>query len=356
MAFDPIQEDCLRLVLSSMKREHVYPLENGPYVTSRIDAYRYDPDALIDTDADRAFHLVVRAAEIIDYTLPFVADDAEADAMLAQGEALLEEAVSLDPQCWDAERMLAAVRLPSVDDYCTYLNENVGRVLEAYEKTVASADNAYDREFASDLARRPYLRWLAASASKALIAGRYHDALKTAMRSLDIAPDDPADVRLTAALACAKLERDASEIDRLDVSGMERQPSRRGARRTPRTNAWIALARIATAYKELDWDTASRGVEELFSAYSGAAHVLDQQTEFPDGTFARVNVVPGSDDELALAVSEATPLLQEGVGAPDDASLAVWLAEHPCVRMEMDRLDRAQARALHRHRRPEDDN
>ena len=350
MAFDPIQEDCLRLILGSMKREHVYPLENGPYVNSRIKLFHENPDALIANDADRAFHLIARATEQLDYQLPFVLDDAEADTMTEAVEALLEEASSLDPDNWDARRMLAAVRLPSVDEYYRYLDEHADEVFSSYAAAVEGASDAYAREYASDLARRPYLRWMAALASKALIAGHYTRALEAAERSLSIAPDDPADIRLTAMYAAAKLERGADEIDRLDAPATFMFPGRPGMR------AWGILARIALAYKGLDMQAADRAVDELFEAYAGTAYVLYNQTEFPDGTFARVNVQPGSDDELALAVSEATPLLQEGAGAPDSASLAAWLAEHPRVRLEMERANGARRRIAPRKRGPEDEN
>ena len=53
-----------------------------------------------------------------------------------------------------------------------------------------------------------------------------------------------------------------------------------------------------------------------------------------------MNVVPGSEDELILALSEATPLLQEGIGAPDNAGLAVWVATHDLVQGALERSDR----------------
>ncbi len=350
MAFDPVQEDCLRLILSAMKRERVYPLENGPYVNSRIKMFEQDPDSLIENDADRAFHLVVRATELLDYQLPFVLSDAKADEMLAQAEALLAEAASLDPGNWDAQRMLAALHMPGADDYYRYLDEHADEVLASYTEAVESASDAYSREYASDLARRPYLRWLASLASKALIAGHYGRSLDAAMKSLSLAPDDPADVRLTALYALAKLERGADEIDRLCAASPIALYPR------PRMVAWELIARLSIAYKELDAAAADRCVDDIFSAYPGAARVLYQQTEFPDGIFSRVNTLSGSDDELALAISEATPLLQEGAGAPDAASFAVWLAEHPRVQLDMDGADRARRRTAPHRPRPEDDN
>lgn len=71
------------------------------------------------------------------------------------------------------------------------------------------------------------------------------------------------------------------------------------------------------------------------------------QTEFPDGVYARVNVGVGSTDELVLALSEATPVLQEGLGAPDNASFAAWVATSDIVRSQIDeRILRAAEQGL----------
>ena len=85
------------------------------------------------------------------------------------------------------------------------------------------------------------------------------------------------------------------------------------------------------------------------SNYDGphAAEALYFQTEFPDGVYARVNVGVGSTDELVLALSEATPVLQEGLGAPDNASFAAWVATNDIVRSQIDeRILRAAEQGL----------
>ena len=70
---------------------------------------------------------------------------------------------------------------------------------------------------------------------------------------------------------------------------------------------------FSAAYRAFDYTSAERYLHQLMRVYPGAAEPLYYQAEFPDGIFARVNVVPGSQDELILAISEATPLLQEGI-------------------------------------------
>ena len=93
----------------------------------------------------------------------------------------------------------------------------------------------------------------------------------------------------------------------------------------------LLIAELACAYRSLDFAGATRALRAILRAYPGAAEALCYQAEFPDGIFARVNVAPQGEDELILALSEATPLLQEGLGAPTDASLAIWIATHELV-------------------------
>ena len=106
---------------------------------------------------------------------------------------------------------------------------------------------------------------------------------------------------------------------------------------------------MCVAYRAFDYHGADRALHMLMRVYPDAAQALFYQAEFPDGIFARVNVVPGSEDELILALSEATPLLQEGYGAPDNACLASWIAMHDAVQ---EALDQRRAAAPSRSLRP----
>ena len=331
MAFDPVQEDCLRLTLEAMRRERVYPLENPAFVERCMDAFRHDPARLIVHDRDRSFHLVAQATEALDYRAPFIQDESELEEVTRIAEDQLREAVQLDEHNWDAQRMLAAITSETNDDYVSYLLDNRAAVEEDLKRLQTGARDAYDREYANDLGGRAYLRWLAALASRAVVAGQYRLALRTAEESLALAPYDPADVRHTAVLTLAKLECTREELDDFRVrhatSYQPPAPSRRRHRTgdKPR-DAWSLIAEVAIAYHELDFAGAQRALRTLMRAYPRAAEPLYFQAEFPDGVFARVNVIPGSEDELILALSEATPLLQEGVGAPDNACLAAWIA------------------------------
>ena len=344
MAFDPIQEDCLRLVLAAMRREHIYPLENEPFIESCMEAFQSDPARLIVDDTDRAFHLVVQATELLDYRLPFIADDTEADQLAATAEHQLREACSLDPRNWDAQRMLAGITANTNDAYVSYLLDHRDEVLEEAVSLKERARDPWEREFAADLGVRPYLRWEAAIASRALIAGQYRLALSAAERSLEAAPTDPAGVRQTAVLAMAKLECDAEQIGAFSrkhalSSTLTLQQGRRQPQQAPAPDAWTLIAQLSCAYRALDYDGATRILRAILKTYPRAAEPLYFQAEFPEGVFGRVNVEAGSEDELILALSEATPLLQEGVGAPESASLAAWIGTHDAVQSALSRLD-----------------
>ena len=350
MAFDPIQEDCLRLILELLRREHIYPLDNAAVIERGMTQYQRDPNALVKTDRDRSFHLVAKAAELADYRVPFLTDEDQINKEDDRAEAILREAVELDPKNWDARRMLTAICANSNDEYVSYLLDNRAAVEHDIEKLVESADNPYDEEYAQDLGKRPYLRWLAALSSRALIAGQYKLSLDAARDLLEIAPDDPADVRYTAMLALAKLECDIADLKAFKAEhprAFAASPiqSRRPDRSEPRQDAWSLLAQINVLYRAFDFEGASHVLRLLLRTYPHTSQALFYQAEFPDGLYARVNVMPGSQDELILAISEATPLLQEGLGAPENAGFAVWLANHELVQSALDE-DVAQLSAM----------
>lgn len=336
MAFDPIQEDCLRLTLEALRREHIFPLENAPFIQTCMDRYQEDPAQLIVHDRDRSFHLVALACEAVDYRVPFVTDEAEAERLTDRAEHQLKEACDLDAENWDAQRMLVALTAPTNDAYVAYLIDRRPEVAESVRARTSQATDPYDQEFMRDLGRRPYLRWLGALAAQALIAGKYRLALSTAEDALELAPEDPGDVRHTAMLALAKLEATRDELAafrrRHATAYLPPAPFRRRHTKQERpADAWTLIAELACAYHELDFSGATRALRTLMRAYPRTAEALYYQAEFPEGLFARVHVIPGSEDELILALSESTPLLQEGLGAPENACLASWIATHPLV-------------------------
>ena len=103
---------------------------------------------------------------------------------------------------------------------------------------------------------------------------------------------------------------------------------------------WTLIALMSAAWRELDYEGAEHYLRILARSCPHAAEALYFQT-------ARVNVGVGSTDELVLALSEATPVLQEGLGAPDNASFAAWVATNDIVRSQIDeRILRAAEQGL----------
>ena len=322
VAFDPRREDYQRLALryaQSLPKGN--PVAAAKAFTDFGRRFARDRDTLPQSDADRAFHLVAVAAEVIDYQLPFSSEE-RADALINRGRDLLDEAISLDPKCHDAIRMRASRVSPSFDAQFTFLQEGADEVLASCQEARDAVPNDGDDEriaLGRDIALRPYRRWMAALAEEALICGRNHSCIEAGERLLEQDPSDQADVRFTLALAYAKLEDEASR-DALAKCYGTIIPAR------PADDAWMGIARLALAHKSHDMGQARQLLEHLIAVYPGCASALITQTELPDGVFARLAVPPYSEDELILAVSEATVLLQEGDDKSGRGVLGSWVA------------------------------
>ena len=157
MAFDPIQEDCHRLVLEALRRDNI-PLTDGPAVERLMEQFTRNPAPLIVHDRDRAGHLIAKVVEAVDYRIPFIPDDAQAEQEEAAAENMLREAAALDPANWDAQRMLCALTADSNEEYVQYLVSKCDEVEHDLALKIASAQDPYEREAAGDLTRRPYAR------------------------------------------------------------------------------------------------------------------------------------------------------------------------------------------------------
>lgn len=322
MAFDPHREDYQRLGLRFARSLDARdPLEAARAFAGFGRTFARDRDSLPQTDADRAFHLVALATSLIDYEMPFVSES-EAASLGTKAKAYLGEALDLDPLCFDAQRMLAAAEAPSFEAYYDYLRSEEDKVRAACEDACSRLDEAEGSErtsLARDLGMRPYARWIACAASKALICGHNHAALSLCSKLLDLDPLDRADARFTAALAYAKLE---------DEKGLDGLQKRLSPRRQAflAEDAWTQLARVSLAYKAGQAERARAMIAHLLNSYPHAAETLMAQKELPDGVYARLAVSPFSEDELILAVSEATILLQEGRDSQGRGALGSWLA------------------------------
>lgn len=322
MSFDPRYEDYVRLSLRFARTlDELPPDEATRAFASFGRRFVRDRDSLPQTDADRAFHLVAEAATLIDYELPF-ADETQARAIIKRGHDLLNEALALDPFCADASRMLASSEQTSFDGYYAFLETGLPEVEARCQEECAKipTDEQADRAaLARELALRPYVRWLASMASQAVICGRNREALQVCARALKADPADGADIRFTAVLALAKLE---------DEEGLEKLVSETiGSQRDHGAmNAWVYIARAALAYKRCDMVAAKEQLRTLSMLYPHACATLVRQHELPDGVFSRLAVPPLSEDELIVAVSEATVLLQEGREQEGRGPFGAWVA------------------------------
>lgn len=324
VAFDPQREDYQRLGLRFARSL----CNNGASSATREFAsfsrrFAQDRDSLPQSDSDRAFHLVALAAKGIDCELPFASEE-DGQKLIENGHRILDEAISIDAHCYDAIRMKAAATSPSFDAFLEFLNEREDEVHDwcDHERNNATAGETSGERarLAADLAMRPYLRWIATQAEEALICGRNKEALRFAHKALELDPHDMADIRFTAALAYAKLE-DEQGLDAL-VS-----QNREAGRMRPSDDAWTQLARLALAYKRHDLESAEKRIDAILATYPHAAEALIRQNELPDGVFARLSVPPYSEDEIILALSEGTVLLQEGIDLQGRGVLSSWVVQ-----------------------------
>ncbi|MBR3234901.1 MAG: response regulator receiver protein [Atopobiaceae bacterium] len=320
MSYDPHREDYQRLGLRFARSlDGADPIAATRAFASFGRRFSQNRDSLPQSDADRAFHLVAEATTLIDYELPF-ADDIQAEQLIDQGHRLLDEALALDAKCHDAIRMKAAAESSSFESYYDFLAQSAGDVRAACEEARAQAcDESPERALLeADIAMRPYYRWLATQAGKAVICGRNREAIRLGEQLLELDPLDSADVRFTCAIAYAKLE---------DEAGLERFAARtKPLTRAGIDDAWMQLSRISLAHKRHDLGEARHLLRNLISAYPHATAALASQKELPDGVFARLAVAPFSEDELILAISEGTVLLQEGRDDSGRGVLGTWVA------------------------------
>lgn len=328
MAFNPQHEDYQRLWL---RYARTLNRENAANPTREFasfgNKFARHYDELPQTDADRAFHLVSEATLLIDYQAPFATEATYPD-LERRTKKLLDESLTLDAECYDALRMKAALELRSFDAYYDFLSKNVDRVRASYQqgREALKADSALtsadpDRtQLELDLLQRPYLRWLAAWAEEALICGRNRQAARIAQEAFEVDAHDTADLRFTAALALAKLE-DEQGLDELashrQISGCARGSD----------DAWMQLAQLSLAFKLNELDHANELLGRLLDSYLHAAETLIRQAEIPDGLFSRFAAIPYSEDELIVATSEATVLLQEGRDESGHGSLSSWIVQ-----------------------------
>ena len=320
MAHNANTEDYQRLALRYVTADGSDPAAALASYSRFWRDFSNDRDALPQTDADRAFHLVALATNTLDYRLPF-ATDSQVDDLLNRGRNLLDEALSLDPNNFDARRMRFAMDSPSFDERLAFLAENKDEVKRVCTEAAAEThgeENEERAELAAHLAMAPYLRWLAALADHDLVCGHNRSCLNHCRELLELDPTDLSDVRFTLSLCYAKMEDEDGLAHIADLIGPGMGP-------VVLDDAWSLISRMALAYKANRLHDAQRCLDEIVAIYPHAEETLMRQAELPDGLFARIHVAPYGEDELILALSEATVLTQEGADEFPQGPFGLWI-------------------------------
>lgn len=312
---NPRGEDFERLAIrwaNSFQKTDGYPNLLAA-ITAFPELYERKRDALPQNDADRAFALAGRASDIMDRSV-VMADTEEAAARLAAKAAdLVEEALKLDPTCYDAVRLHRYMGRPSRDEMESFLADGADEVCEMC--LAAARGNGLvppEGRWSLSVYMRPYLRWLFDLANERLSCGCYRRALETCLQLLDLDADDLVGARQVAAFVLVKLEDAAGLADLL-------------ARFEGDQNAWFLLARCFMAYKQRRLDDAAAVLHQIVRSFPAAGCTLTYQDELPPGMFGHLEYAEGSADELYVAVSEAAVILDENCG--DSVSpLSDWIA------------------------------
>lgn len=317
---NPRSEDFERLAIRWADAPHI--TKDYPSVVAAITAfpelYAKNRDALPQNDSDRAFGLMARAAQIIDRSIVLADSEQAAARMAQQASDLLDEALKLDPTCYDALRIRRYMMRPTRDDMTVFLAESADEVREVC--LGVARENALvppDGHWSLSVYLRPYLRWLLDLANEQLGCGRYRRALETCHAILDLDAEDVVGARHVAAYVYVKLE-DAEGLAQL----IARYPNDH--------NAWFLLARCCMAYKQRRLDDAASILHTVVRSFPAAGCTLSYQDELPPGVFGHLEYADGSADELYVAISEAAVILDENCG--DYMSpLSSWIAGDPVV-------------------------
>lgn len=282
------------------------------------ELFAKDRDALPQTDADRAFALAGRAAQIFDHQVVDAKTQDEVDRSTTEATAMVDEALKLDPTCHDALRIRKNLQRPTRQEMLDFLLEGMGAVREQCEQQARACKMVPPvGHMGASAYMRPYLRWMLDVANEQLGLGRYRASLAVCLGMLELDQDDVAGFRQVAALDYVKLE---------DEEGFRQLR----ARFEGDDNAWFALAELFLAYKRRDFEACEQHLHAIMRAYPQAGVTLAYQDELPAGLFGHLEYAEGTDDELFIAVSEAAVVLDENCG-DFSSPLSSWISMHPDV-------------------------
>ena len=336
MSMVPASEDFERLAVrwASSTAAKEYP-NLVAMLSAFPERYAKDRDALPQTDADRAFALAGRAAQIFDHQVIEAKTQDDVNRSTVEATAMVDEALKLDPACHDALRIQKNLQRPTRQEMLDVLVEGAERVHdECVERARAVHAMPMQGHMGMGPYMKPYLRWMLDIANEQLSLGRYRASLEVCLKMLDADHDDVAGFRQVAALDYVKLEDEAGFH-----ALRERYPGD--------DNAWFALAELFLAYKRRDFEAAERELHAVMRTYPQAGVTLAYQDELPAGLFGHLEYAEGSDDELFIAVSEAAVVLDENCG-DFSSPLSSWISMHPDVEaarvLEESRAQAAQER------------
>ena len=288
------QEELI-LRCASRRRQKLGQLSDAAYEELLL-AVRQNPEAYIDSDAERAFALLAQAMRKFNESArddDLLDDDQYMAARNKRFETLrsaCQAALSLDAACLDAQLLLTLATVGRPDKLLDALCELEEKCADGPAFAQLDWGNPWDR------AR---LRLRAAISRTCADCACWKMALETANSVLGVTESagDPLGARNTAALAYARLE-DEEGLNALEA-------------RFTQGNAWTSLARCLLLYKLERTPAARRSLRGFAQLNQGAAYAMMRpvfvEIYLPD----RPDYAPGSFEEAMAAVHEAEVIIAD---------------------------------------------
>lgn len=286
-------ERFLRLVTDNVDSKHLPPQEAEEALLSlSVKIAHHDFSDIQESDATKAFGLYCRAC---DQMYDMLTADDEKEVV-----RLLEQAVKLDPHCYDAKCLLA-MREPDTQKRVQALRKMKGEAW-LYCSSQVTPEDYVDIEGEPQAWRcwqmRPYMRLVQTLALLYFDLGKNTLAIGEYESLMRLNPSDDQGVRMQLIMLYVTLERfdDAERLYR---------------RFNGERNCWFLLAMSVARYKQDDLDGATEYLEQLL-AYCPDALPVMIDAKVPQ--FYGMDYVPGSQEEMELAMEDSDFLL---MGTPE---------------------------------------